>query len=116
MAHQKPENDDLSARIAAAQAKLAEQNKPKAGSSATSGYGQGMKMVFDLIGGVLVGLLFGLAFDHVFGTRPWGLLVLLGLGLAAGLRLMLRTAQQQAKRINDELGGSAANAEPAKKE
>lgn len=69
-----------------------------------------MKMVFDLIGGVIVGLLFGLAFDHVFGTRPWGLLVLLGFGLAAGLRLMLRTAQQQAKRINEELSGEAKDA------
>ena len=75
-----------------------------------------MKMVFDLIGGVLVGLLFGLAFDHVFGTRPWGLLVLLGFGLAAGLRLMLRTAQQQAKRFAQETSGTANDAVPADKE
>ncbi len=73
-------------------------------------------MVFDLIGGVLVGLLFGLAFDHVFGTRPWGLLVLLGFGLAAGLRLMLRTAQQQAKRFAQETSGTASDAVPADKE
>ncbi|GEM_PF-4352735 len=95
---------------------MAERSKPRAGSSATSGYGVGMKMVFDLIGGVIVGLLFGLAFDHVFGTRPWGLLVLLGFGLAAGLRLMLRTAQQQAKRINEEMSGSTKDVAPGEQE
>ena len=53
-------------------------------------------MVLDLIGSILVGLMFGLALDHVLGTEPWGMLALLALGMAAGFRLMLRTAEQQA--------------------
>ncbi|MBN05963.1 AtpZ/AtpI family protein [Ponticaulis sp.] len=73
-----------------------------------------MKMVLDLIGSILVGLMFGLALDHVLGTEPWGMLALLALGMAAGFRLMLRTAEQQAKRIADETNAASAGAGAAK--
>lgn len=102
MTSEPPENRDLGNRIAAAQAKHAVKASKRPGSNATSGYGIGMKMVFDLIGGAVVGVVFGLAFDHLAGTEPFGLLVILTLGLIAGFRLMLRTAEQQAKRVADE--------------
>lgn len=111
-----PENNDLATRIAAAQARQAKrEGKTKPGANANSGYGLGMKIVLDLIGGIMVGLVFGLAFDHVFNTRPWGLLIFLGLGTAAGFRLMLRTAEQQAKRSAHEDTTQGSGMNPAKK-
>lgn len=98
MAPSSPENDDLGARIKAAQDQHRAKTEPKPRSSAAAGYGLGMKIVLDLVGGALVGLIFGLALDRVAGTEPWGLIILLCLGMAAGFRLMLRTAEQQAKR------------------
>jgi ATP synthase protein I len=111
-----PENSDLGARIAAAQAEQAKREaKVKPGSNANSGYGLGMKIVLDLIGGALVGLIFGLALDHVLGTQPWGLLILLGLGMAAGFRLVLRTAQQQGKRTEVDSDAAILETDAAKK-
>jgi|TARA_B100000809_G_scaffold247605_1_gene276807 Uncharacterized protein conserved in bacteria len=101
-----PEKDDLGARIAAAQAKQAAKYQPKAKTTAASGYGTGMKMVLDLVGGALVGLVFGLALDQIFGTKPWGVLILLLLGMASGFRLMLRTAESHAKRNAETLNAA----------
>lgn len=95
------EKDDLDHRIAAAQAKQAAKHAPKK-SASVAGYGLGMKMVLDLVGGALVGLIFGLAVDEWLGTKPWGLFILLTLGMVAGFRLMLRTAHQQAMRSQQE--------------
>ncbi len=113
MASFPPDKDDLGARISAAQAKQAERHKPRSASNSTSGYGIGMKIVLDLIGGIVVGLVFGLALDHVLGTQPWGLLVLLALGSAAGFRLMLRTAEQQAKRMQNEMQAGSTDVDQA---
>ena len=111
-----PEQDDLAARIAAAQARHRAKTERKPGSSSAAGYGLGMKMVLDLVGGALVGLVFGLALDHVAGTKPWGLLVLMLLGIAAGFRLMLRTAEQQAKRnAETKIDASPAKTDEANK-
>lgn len=110
MAPSQPEKDDLQARIDAAKARQAQKTARKPGSAAASGYGVGMKMVLDLVGGALVGLVFGLALDQFLGTRPWGLLILLMLGLVAGFRLMLRTADSHAKRSAESAESGKADA------
>ena len=43
---------------------------------------------------VFVGILIGLAIDHFFGTDPWGLLAMLGFGLAAGILNVIRAYRQ----------------------
>lgn len=53
--------------------------------------------------------------DHWLGTRPWGLLILLCLGLVAGFRLMLRTAESHAKRSAENMDADGKDAESAKK-
>lgn len=111
MSSKLPETDDLDQRIATAKAKQMAKHKPKPQSSSTVGYGLGMKMVLDLLGGALVGIVFGLAFDRVFGTEPWGLLVLLLMGLAAGLRLMLRTGLDEARRNEKLMNESSGKSE-----
>lgn len=115
MVSNSPENSDLGARIAAAQARQAAKYEPKPKSSAASGYGVGMKMVLDLVGGALVGLIFGLALDQLFGTKPWGVLILLFLGMASGFRLMLRTAESHAKRNAETMNAGSETSDSAKK-
>lgn len=95
MAASRHDPDSLGERIAAAKAKHEEKDRPKPRAS-MKGYGTGMKMVLDLVGGCLVGLVFGLAIDQFFNTAPWGLLIMLMLGIASGFRLMMRTASTYA--------------------
>lgn len=44
----------------------------------------------EFISGIFVGLLLGYAIDHVFGAKPWGLVVMVILGAAAGILNIFR--------------------------
>ena len=56
------------------------------------GYGLGLRLTTDLIAGTLVGGALGWLIDGWLGTSPWGLIVMLMLGVAAGTLLALRSA------------------------
>lgn len=60
-------------------------------ASATSGYGQAMKLSSEFIAGVLVGIGLGWVIDEWAGTRPWGLVICLILGFCAGILNVLRS-------------------------
>jgi len=51
------------------------------------------RMVTDLVAGLTVGGAMGWGLDRLFGTMPVFLLIVGLLGLVAGIRLMLRTAE-----------------------
>ena len=55
---------------------------------------QGWRMVIELVTGLLVGFGIGYGLDSLFGTLPIFLLLFTLLGLAAGIRVMMRTAQE----------------------
>jgi ATP synthase protein I len=57
-----------------------------------SGLARGLRLSTELVAGVLVGALIGLALDHWLGISPWGLIVFLLLGFAAGVRNVVRAA------------------------
>lgn len=81
----------LEDRIAAAKAGRAE---PKRGHQREFTQGSlAWRMVIELVVGMGLGLAIGLGLDAVFGTRPIFLVVFALLGFAAGVRTMLRTAQ-----------------------
>jgi ATP synthase protein I len=44
----------------------------------------------EFISGIFVGLLLGYAIDHVFDAKPWGLVVMVILGAAAGILNIFR--------------------------
>jgi ATP synthase protein I len=46
---------------------------------------------------ILVGSLIGFAMDHFLHTTPWGLVIGLGLGFAAGVTNVVRVAQSYVK-------------------
>lgn len=55
------------------------------------GYGQALKLGSEFIAGILVGLGLGWALDKGLGTSPFGLIVFVLLGFAAGVLNMLRS-------------------------
>jgi ATP synthase protein I len=55
-----------------------------------SGYARGFRLSSELVAGVLVGAGIGWALDKLLGIRPWGLIVFLLLGFAAGVVNVVR--------------------------
>jgi ATP synthase protein I len=56
------------------------------------GVAMAMRLASDFVAGVVVGAALGWGFDRLFDTSPWGLVVLLLLGFAAGLLNVIRSA------------------------
>jgi ATP synthase protein I len=74
--------------------------KGKRAPSAMKGIGQGeaaWRMVIELVVGMGLGLAIGYGLDTLFGTRPVMMVIFVLLGLAAGIRTMLRTAAELGK-------------------
>ena len=57
-----------------------------------SGLARGFRLSTEFVGGVLVGAGVGWAFDRMLGTSPFGLIVFLLLGFAAGVLNVIRAA------------------------
>jgi ATP synthase protein I len=57
-----------------------------------SGFARGLRLSSELVAGVLVGAAIGWALDRVLGISPWGLIVFLLLGFAAGVMNVIRAA------------------------
>jgi len=52
------------------------------------------RMVTELVAGLLIGFGIGYGLDVLFGTMPLFLVLFILLGLAAGIRVMMRTAAE----------------------
>ena len=64
---------------------------------------QGWRMVTELVAGLLIGFGIGYGLDVLIGTMPLFLILFTLLGFIAGVRTMLRTAEEiQRKREADE--------------
>ncbi len=61
-----------------------------------------MKLSSEFIAGVVVGAALGWFIDRFAGTSPWGLIVFLLLGFAAGVLNVLRSAGKVAYRTLPE--------------
>ena len=53
---------------------------------------RGFRLSSELIAGVVVGALIGWAFDRLLSTSPFGLIVFLLIGFAAGVLNLIRSA------------------------
>ena len=99
----------LEDRIAAA--KAGREAKPSRHSGEFTQGSLAWRMVIELVVGMLLGLGIGLGLDALFGTRPVLLVVFALLGFAAGVRTMLRTADEvkrgrgEAARMNGGASG-----------
>src|ERR1700732_3526755 len=59
--------------------------QPQPGAADTTGAGLGLRIGVELVVAVAVGGFVGWALDRWLGTRPWGVIVLLFLGIGAGM-------------------------------
>lgn len=59
---------------------------------------QGWRMVTELVAGLLLGFGIGYGLDHAFGTMPLFLVLFTFFGFAAGVRTMMRTAGEVARK------------------
>lgn len=109
---------DLSGRLQQLKGKIEAQRASEAkragrgsGSSGTfKGVGQALRLSSEFIGGIAVGTGIGWLLDEWLGTSPWGLIIFLLLGFAAGVVNVLRSAgliqnpEPGKRRVNEDGG------------
>ena len=115
----KPRTDEaaLSARLQRLGEGLARQRATETSKDASenraataSGYAKGFRLSSELVAGVIVGAGLGWLVDRWFGITPWGLIVFLLLGFAAGVLNVMRSAGVVASPgIDDRLGKDRGN-------
>ena len=87
---------DLASRIASAKReRVIEDNRASAsGPPEMSGMARGMRIGTEFIAAILVGAVIGYLIDLGLGTSPWGLLIMLMVGFAAGILNVTRVVAQ----------------------
>ena len=105
-----PSDDEaaLSARLQRLGERLATANRPSENGSGPrqaadmSAFARGFRLSTELVAGVLVGAGLGWLLDRWLGISPWGLIVFLLLGFAAGVLNVMRAAGVARQRnLND---------------
>ncbi|MYZ47704.1 AtpZ/AtpI family protein [Propylenella binzhouense] len=82
--------DRLSQSLRAERADRTEAARPARSSG--SDYAVAFRLASEFVAGVLVGAALGWGLDMLAGTGPWGMIVFLMLGFAAGVLNVLRSA------------------------
>ena len=102
--------DTLGERLAAKRSDSDEIDR-RANDAGNRWQGQAMRLATEFVAGVLVGSAIGWFFDGWLGTSPWGLIVFLLLGVAAGTLNALRGAglvqESPARRQSTETDGDS---------
>jgi ATP synthase protein I len=73
-------------------AEPAEDGGQGSASARASAMAVGLRLSSELVAGVLVGAVLGWGFDRLLSTSPWGLIVFLLLGFAAGVINVVRSS------------------------
>ena len=82
----------LEKRLDRAEAAEAERTAVNAGPESDANYRLGNRVLAELLGGLIGGGLFGWLIDRFADTSPWGLLVMLFLGIVVAFRNIIRIA------------------------
>ena len=85
----------LDERLAAARQQEEQRSQPVTGGGADANYSMGNRVLAELIGGIGGGAFVGWVIDHFAGTSPWGLLVVMALGIIVAFRSIIRIANQR---------------------
>lgn len=103
MSDQTPENrgsrrpdDPFDERLHRLEQRLKAQNRADAegggkAKPSNEGFAQALKLGSEFVAGILVGAAIGYGIDRVVGTTPFGMIVFLMLGFAAGVLNVLRS-------------------------
>lgn len=91
--------DDLSERLRNLETALKRAQPERAGGdgrspagSSTQGMAQALRLASEFAAGVVVGGGIGWVIDRLFGVSPWGLIIFVLLGFAAGVLNVMRSA------------------------
>jgi ATP synthase protein I len=90
--------EELARKIEEARARE-EAKRPRRAVDSSNATGQAFRAATDLVAGVMVGLFIGYWIDKWLNSAPWGLLVMLILGFAAGLLNIYRMQTGQEFKI-----------------
>lgn len=83
----------LDERLDAAQKVEAHRTGAGKAAGGDEGYRLGSRVLAELVGAMVGGALIGWVFDRFAGTSPWGLLVMLFLGIIVAFRNIIRLSQ-----------------------
>lgn len=86
--------DALEERLRVAREREEQRNKPRI-QGADAGYKLGNRVLAELLGGMIGGALIGWVIDRFAGTEPWGLLVMLFLGIVVAFRNIFRISNRR---------------------
>ena len=81
--------DALDAQLKAAKEREEQRNRPQSHGT-DANYRMGNRVLAELLGGLIGGALIGWVIDRFAGTGPWGLLVMLFLGIVVAFRNIIR--------------------------
>ncbi|HET7410443.1 MAG TPA: AtpZ/AtpI family protein [Paracoccaceae bacterium] len=95
---------DLDRRLAAARGK-GEEPEPGTRREEFAAASMAWRMVIELVMSIMVGGAMGWGLDTLFGTLPLLLIVFVMLGFAAGVRMVLRTAEEMNRAKPDNRAG-----------
>jgi ATP synthase protein I len=87
--------DALDERLRAARKQEDQRIKPVVGGEADESYRAGNRVLADLLGGIVGGVFLGWVIDHFAGTAPWGLLVMMFLGIFVAFRNIIRMSNRR---------------------
>jgi ATP synthase protein I len=75
----------------------AQEAKVRREDDTPSSIGKAMRLSSEFVAGIVAGGLIGWVLDTFVGTKPWGLIIFLMLGFAAGIRNLLRASNMLGK-------------------
>lgn len=108
-------NDDLGARIARAKSAQEDLEKKQRQHESASGVSAGalaLRYGAEFGASVFVGIMIGLGIDHFFGTKPWGLLIMMCFGLAAGILGVIRAYKELTDAANPVMSADKTGSNP----
>jgi ATP synthase protein I len=110
-----PENDDLAARIARAKSAQEQAETKQRQADASAGVSAGamaLRYGAEFGASVFVGIMIGLGIDHFFGTEPWGILIMMTFGLAAGIMGVIRAYKELTDAANPVMSADKTGTKP----
>lgn len=110
-----PQNKDLAERIARAKSAQEQTEKKQRQQEASAGVSAGalaLRYGAEFGASVFVGIMIGLGIDHVFGSAPWGLLIMMFFGLAAGVLGVIRAYKELTDATNPAMSPDETGPNP----
>ena len=91
------DRDEDAARLRDLEERLSRMTPKPEAKAPMAGYDKAhvaWRMVIEIVAGIVIGCVIGYGLDHLFGTRPFLMILFIFLGFAAGIKVMMRSAAE----------------------